>query len=131
MKWTSQWFNIARCEGMDEDVLLRIVQLRRQIMLHSYLYYGLNENIWEDHEWEKRAQELHKLQIEHGWNINFYDEVFKNWTGQSGFWLPTNKGLDENINRIALRILHYEKQLRANGGIKTPLGSIPAQTSDG
>lgn len=112
MKWKSEWHNVARCEGMEDTILLRMVMLRRQILLHSYLYYGLDENIWDDHEWDKRSRELYALQQEHGWNINFYDEMFKKWTGQSGFWLPTNKGIDENVDRVARRILHYDRMLR-------------------
>lgn len=124
-KWISQWNNQPQCEGMDKEVLSRICQLRRQILLHSYIYYGLNENIWEDHEWDKRARELYALQKKHGWNINFYDSIFKNWEGQSGYWLPTNKGCDENINRVALRIVGYDKMLAANGALKTPCGHVP------
>lgn len=125
-KWTSQWHNKPQCEGMPEEVLRRICQLRRQILLHSYLYYGLNENIWADHEWDKRARELHQLQQEHGWNIGFYDEIFKHWEGQSGYWLPTNHGCDTNIDRVARRILAYDRMLAAGGGIKTDCGHLPA-----
>jgi predicted adenine nucleotide alpha hydrolase (AANH) superfamily ATPase len=128
MRWISQWNNNPYCEGMDLMALSRMCQLRRQILLHSYLYYGLNENIWADHEWDKRAKELHQLQTEHGWNINFYDEIFKGWTGQSGYWLPTNKvGLDTNIDRVARRILAYDKLLAEQGSTKTSLGHIPKE----
>jgi hypothetical protein len=125
-KWKSQWNNRPHCEGMDEKVLARICQLRRQMLLHCYLYYALNENIWADYEWDKRARELHQLQQEHGWNINFYDEIFKHWQGQSGYWLPTNKeGLDRDIDRVARRILAYSKMLSDKPGtLQTPLGPV-------
>jgi hypothetical protein len=108
---------------MEQHVMMRMMVLRRQILLHCYIYYGMNENIWEDHEWDKRARELHQLQQEHGWNIGFYDEIFKHWKGQSGYWLPTNKGNDEHIVRVAQRIVAYDKMLATKpDAVKTPLG---------
>lgn len=101
--------------------------LRRQILLHSYLYYGADENIIDDHEWDKRARALFSLQQEHGWNINFYDGIFRHWKGQSGYWLPTNKGCDENVVRVASRLLAGEKFNRANGGVHTPCGTLPPE----
>lgn len=124
-KWTSQWHNQPQCEGMEQSILERIVMLRRQVLLHSYIYYSLDENVIADHEFDRRGRELFDLQKEHGWNVNFYDSIFKHWQGQSGFWLPTNKGCDEHVNRVAARVLAHEKLNRQYGGQRTDRGTLP------
>ena len=44
----------------------RIRQRRAQMLVHSCLYYELNENIVDDHTWQKWADELEVLQRENG-----------------------------------------------------------------
>ena len=44
---------------MDLDVVReRIAQRRRQILVHSIIYYRFNENIITDHTWAEWAKEL-------------------------------------------------------------------------
>lgn len=127
-KWQSQWLNHIQCEGMEPEVLARMSVLRRQLLLHAYIYYNLGENIISDHEWDRRGQEHLALMKEHGWNINFYDEIFRNYDGQSAYWFPTNKtGWDDNVHRVAMRILDYDKKLASEGCIKTDRGHIPKE----
>lgn len=123
-KWTSQWHNKPEADGVEQTVLERMVMLRRQMLLHAYIYYTLDDNIISDHEWDRRSRELFALQQQYGWNINFYDEIFKHWKGQSGFWLPTNKGHDEHVNRVAARQLAWEKNNRKHGGMYTECGTL-------
>ena len=67
--------------------------LRSQMLVHSAIYYVLNDNIISDHEWQARADRLTKLQKmlnEKGFGIKigFYDEAFEEWDGSTGFHLP-------------------------------------------
>lgn len=98
-------------------------------MIHAYLYYGAGESIWEDHIWDQKSRELFELQKKEGWNINFYDEIFQFWEGQSGYWMPTNDGHDPDVKRVALSQLAYNEKLQALGGIKTPMGYIPKESA--
>ena len=54
----------------EEQILARINQLRREILVHSVIYYRLNDNIISDEEWSLRAKELYDLQ-------NKYPEIAK------------------------------------------------------
>ena len=54
----------------EEQILARINQLRREILVHSVIYYRLNDNIISDEEWSRRAKELYDLQ-------NKYPEIAK------------------------------------------------------
>lgn len=95
------------------------------MLLHAYLYYTEDDNIWEDHVWDKQSRALLELQKEHGWNIGFYDEIFRHWTGQSGYWLPTNDGRDDNVVRVAKRTLAFDKKLAVTeGAVHTPYGWV-------
>lgn len=60
------------------------------MLIHSCLYYELNESIISDHQWQAWADELAELQRQHPDKcvIGFYDEEFKDWDGSSGYHLP-------------------------------------------
>ena len=40
----------------------KIRQRRRQMLVHSYIYYELDDNIVSDAQWAKWAKELEQLQ---------------------------------------------------------------------
>lgn len=83
----------------------------RQILVHSYLYYVLSENIIEDYEYDKIGKRLAELirnyPEEH--KMSRYYKFFKDF-GQdgcySGYQLP--KDLPEIINN-AYRLLRYKE----------------------
>jgi hypothetical protein len=66
-----------------------IKRRRLQMLVHSCLYYCLNENIWDDHTFDKNAKELAVLLKEDpDVYSDRFDEYFKGWDGSSGFHLP-------------------------------------------
>jgi hypothetical protein len=101
-----EWHKYPFNEGIPPEILEQIGRHRRQMLIHSYIYYTLDDNVWNDHKWQEVAFLLAELQKEWGWNVGFYDDIFQYWTGQSGYWLPTNKpGYDRNVERVAQRVL--------------------------
>ena len=74
----------------DDEIKAKIRQRRAQMLVHSCIYYELNDNIISDHLWQKWADELEELQSNHPHccNIGFYDSEFSNWTGATGNHLP-------------------------------------------
>lgn len=67
-----------------------IKQRRAQMLVHSCIYYELDDNIVSDHLWQKWADELQQLQEKYPEHkkINFYDAHFQDWTGATGNHLP-------------------------------------------
>lgn len=82
----------------------KIRQRRSQMLVHSCLYYEMDESIVDDATWQKWADELTVLQEENpkACKLNFYDEHFKDWTGASGAFLPLN---DPKVRSKAAYIL--------------------------
>jgi hypothetical protein len=71
----------------------KIRQRRTQMLVHSYLYYVMDENVISDEKWQQWADELTSLQST--WNalgmtkeIGFYDKEFADWNGSTGMHLP-------------------------------------------
>jgi len=62
----------------------------RQLLVHSFLYYQLNENIISDHTFDKWSKELAQAIIDHPetFKQSVYAEGFKNFDGSSGYDLP-------------------------------------------
>lgn len=68
------------------DIKARIRQRRAQMLVHSCIYYELNDSVVSDDQWQKWADELERLQREHPefTKIGFFDWEFRDWTGATG-----------------------------------------------
>lgn len=63
----------------------------------------MNKSVIDDHTWNKWAQQLDKLQDKFGWEVGFYDAMFADWNGSSGYHLK----YDDDVRRVAARLLEY------------------------
>lgn len=85
---------------------------RRQILIHSYLYYSMNTNLIDDHTydlWTKQLAELQHQYPNESRNVSFYYEEFDGFTGETGFHLPKEAWMHE----LGLRLIE-EHQRRKN-----------------
>jgi NAD-dependent DNA ligase len=100
---------------MMDDIASLIRRRRRQILVHSCMYYRLNESIIPDYVYDGWARELAALHTQYpeiASQVEFAEE-FADFTGESvtGFNLPIH--LPE-IVATATRLLKYHKQLKAS-----------------
>ena len=80
---------------------------RRQVLVHSILYYRYNVNVIPDSQFDTWAQELARVQQEfpeQSEAVEYRLEAFRNFTGETGFHLPLH---DMEATKIA-------KQLRTD-----------------
>jgi hypothetical protein len=70
--------------------LKRIIHLRRLLLIHSYIYYELNDNLVTDHQWQAWADELTTLHARYGSTAGFYDDQFHDWDGSTGCHLTVD-----------------------------------------
>ena len=84
-------YNIV--SGEELKIAEKIQQRRLQMLVHSYIYYRMDDNIVTDHQWSAWAVELAELQ-------NKYPDIekqvpfrkgFEDWDGSSGAFLPLNE----------------------------------------
>ena len=68
----------------------KIRQRRSQMLVHSRIYYILDENIVSDDKWQQWANELRDLQKQYPeyCKIGFFDKEFSDWNGDTGAMLP-------------------------------------------
>jgi len=86
---------------------------RAQMLIHSCIYYELDESVISDHVWQGWADELTQLQTgypEHC-KIGFFDFEFRDWTGATGNHLPLR---DPWVSSKARYILDITPVLREN-----------------
>ena len=88
---------------MKQTIKEQIKQRRSQMLVHSYLYYIIDDPIIEDDVWQRWANELAELQNNNpdDCNIDFYDKQFEGWDGSTGFNLPLQ---DKKVIRKAEQI---------------------------
>jgi len=76
----------------DKDAIRSLIKRRRlQMLIHSAIYYDMDDCIIDDHTWQKWADELTVLQREHPDCCKIdktWDHYFKDWDGSTGNHLP-------------------------------------------
>jgi hypothetical protein len=91
-------------------MLVELINRRkRQILVHSFLYYQLNENIIDDYTydlWCKELAELIAAYPEEAKQSVYYKE-FKTFDGSSGFDLPY---ANPEVQNTGYKILKYHKE---------------------
>lgn len=81
-------------EQSTNNIKSEILRRRKQILVHSCLYYQYNTNLIEDWQYDKIARRLAELQIAHpdiSNNLGYHDKDFKGFGEDhcySGFNLP-------------------------------------------
>lgn len=88
-------------QGDELKIAEKIQRRRYQVMIHSCLYYNMNESIVDDVKYDKWARELESLQKQYpeiAANVDYaYD--FKDFSASTGFDLPLD---DPWVRRKAL-----------------------------
>lgn len=80
---------------MIQTIQEKIKQRRRQMIVHSYIYYHKDDIIVSDDIWQRWAQELVTLQKECKEELGVYDEIFEDWDGSTGIQLPVDEWVVE------------------------------------
>jgi len=71
--------------------IAELIQQRRfQMLIHSCIYYELNQNLINDKKWDEWARELRDLQNQYpdiSKRVQMYED-FKDWDASTGAFLP-------------------------------------------
>ena len=104
-------FNIPETEKYPKRHIIR--RRRRQILVHSHLYYDKDESLISDADFDKWCMELVELQKRYpkaAENVEYHKE-FKDFDGSTGIGLPYRT---PNIMKLAERLLKNEIQQTRN-----------------
>ena len=94
-------------EGEQLKIAEKIQQRRLQMLVHSCIYYEMDQNIISDKKWDEWARELKKLQEDYpeiSRRVMWYAE-FIDWDASTGAFLPLK---DEWVIRKAKQLLGCE-----------------------
>jgi NAD-dependent DNA ligase len=83
-----------------------ITRRRRQLLVHSIIYYRLNDNIISDYTWSEWAKELCDLQSKYPEIAEkcYMHEDFKDFDGSTGFNLPLGEPCALNKAQYLLKV---------------------------
>lgn len=79
---------------------IRIKKLRDLLLIHSCIYYHLNDSIVSDAVWQDWANELRTLQEQNNSDIDYFDNEFKEWDGTTGHHLPITAWILHKANQL-------------------------------
>ena len=97
---------------IEDDIRELIRRRRRQILIHSCIYYRLGTSIWTDKKYDECSRELVELQTQYpniSKTVEYYED-FKDWDGTTGFNLSPLG--DPNILALATQL---SSQVRIEG----------------
>lgn len=76
-------------EVVDQEIVDLIKRRRLQLMVHSCIYYKMNDNIISDHQYDAWTNELVKLLNEYpNAYSDKFDQYFDGWNGETGYHFP-------------------------------------------
>jgi len=73
-----------------QEIADKIQRRRLQLLVHSCIYYEMDQNIISDKKWDEWARELVQLQKDYpdiSEKVIWY-EAFKDWDASTGAFLP-------------------------------------------
>lgn len=117
----SEWARKPKNSRMEPKAVEAIGRRRRQLMVHAYIYYQLNDSLISDATWDRWAQQLVRLQKHFGWKVNFYDSVFRDFDASTGYHLPKDSG----VANVATRLLIWREE--REGVLQTKKGNNDAR----
>lgn len=87
---------------------------RRQVLVHSVIYYVFNDNLISDSKWSEWARELAQLQEAYPDIAEqcIYADAYRNFDGSSGFDLPLGDGWAYARAEELLR--YYDRHIRGD-----------------
>lgn len=77
-------------QGEQLKIAEKIQQRRLQMLIHSCIYYEMDQNIISDRQWDIWAKELRQLQTDYpeiSRQVEWYP-FFKDWDASTGAFLP-------------------------------------------
>ena len=91
--------------GEELTIAEKIQRRRYQMLVHSYIYYELDNNLISDSQWSTWATELAELQSKYPEISNqvIYADDFEDWDGSTGAFLSYKD--KPNIIATALSLL--------------------------
>lgn len=91
------------------EIASKINQRRRQILVHSIIYYRLGDSVISDFQWAEWAKELCALQERHPEIAKgcVLAEAFAGFDASTGFNLPLG---DPHYHAVARWLLAYSKK---------------------
>lgn len=94
---------------MTANVEELIRRRRYQLLIHSCIYYELDQNVISDSKWNAWSEELVDLQNRYPELSNKIElaEYFKNWDGSTGAFLPLK---EDWVIQKAQRVLYLSRK---------------------
>lgn len=92
------------------DLAELIHRRRRQVLVHSILYYALDASTVSDATFDAWAHELADLQAKHpeiSEGVAYMRDAFRGYTGDTGHHLPLK---DPRATAVARDLLHYSER---------------------
>lgn len=80
---------------------------RRQMIIHSVIYYRMDDNVISDDQWQEWANQLRDVQnrYPHLKAIGYHDDLFEEWDGSTGMHLDLHQYYTQ-----AQRIIGYHRR---------------------
>lgn len=111
---------------MDQKIKDLILRRRLQLLVHSCIYYHLDQNVIADGQWDQWARELVDLQRDHpeeSKQVDWY-QAFKDWDASTGAFLPITDPWVVSKAHYILKICKIPKIVVEPEPVKKPVKKV-------
>ena len=86
----------------ENEIKVLIRRRRAQMLVHSFLYYQMDDPVISDDQWQVWADELAQLQKDYPklCKIGYYDKDFADWDGSTGMHLPRHIVIEQRAKQV-------------------------------
>lgn len=96
---------------LDEGVISVLNRRMRQVLVHSFIYYQLNDSIIEDYTFDRWSKDIVMMRRQYPEEFaqTFYADAFKDFDGSSGYDLPYS---NPEIQAVGYRMINRYRELK-------------------
>jgi hypothetical protein len=85
---------------------------QRQLIVHSFIYYELNDNIWTDSQYDVCALSIEEQKNTKLWKQSKFYSIFKDWDSSTGMSLIKGRSKEyvqyyTHFTNLAKELLHF------------------------
>ena len=83
---------------------------QRQLIVHSFIYYELNDNIWTDNQYDGLALEIEAQKPFNTWKESKFYSIFKYWDSSTGISLVKHSEYEyyQHFRRLGQELINYD-----------------------
>ena len=91
-------------------MLKELEHKQRLLIVHSFIYYELNDNLWSDGQYDGLALQIEEQKDSDIWKQSKFYSIFKDWDSSTGMNLVKSEDYNyyQHFRSLANQLIHQD-----------------------